>query len=75
MPLFFLIAIGMGALTIGATATDAKRWLGTDRSSASAEVTAFYASSFRSSADCLNAAYLVHVSADACGVNNGEQQE
>jgi hypothetical protein len=63
MPLFFLIAIGAGVITVGATATDAKRWTGGDRRMAEA---AFDASAYQSPADCLNAASHIGAPLDAC---------
>jgi|SwirhirootsSR2_FD_contig_31_11543844_length_270_multi_5_in_0_out_0_1 hypothetical protein len=63
MPAFFVIAIAAGALTVGATATDAKRWMHTDPKTAEA----FYQSTFDSKADCLTAAALVKVATTACG--------
>lgn len=65
MPLFYLIAVGAGALTIGATAMDAKRWTAPDRKTA--ELTTFYQSSFDSRSDCLTAAATVGAPLQACG--------
>jgi hypothetical protein len=64
-PAFYAIAIAMGALTIGATATDAKRWMGTDHSN-SAELQKFYATRFTSPADCLNRAVNAGAPLEAC---------
>jgi hypothetical protein len=62
---FFIIAIAAGALTIGATATDAKRWMGTDRNSAA--LSDFYRAEYTSHADCLNAAVVAGAPLQACG--------
>lgn len=62
---FFIFAIAAGALTVGATATDAKRWLGTDRNSAA--LSTFYAAQYASHADCLNAALIAGAPLQACG--------
>ena len=63
MPAFFVIAIAAGALTVGATATDAKRWTQPDPKTAEA----FYQTTFESKAECLTAAALVQEPASACG--------
>ena len=68
MPAFFVIAIASGVITVGSVATDAKRWMGTDRKMA--EVAAFYTTTFDSAADCLTAASTVGVAASACGSEN-----
>lgn len=65
MPAYFVIAIVSGVLTVGATATDAKHWMGTD--TRTAELQAFYQSSFDSKTDCLNAAALAGAPLQACG--------
>ena len=65
MPAFFVIAIAAGVITVGATATDAKRWMGAGTKTA--ELAAFYESSFESKADCLNAAAFARAPASACG--------
>mgnify|MGYP003345749912 CR=1 FL=1 len=62
MPAFFVIAIAAGALTVGATATDANRWMGTRQTA-----DAFYEKTYESKADCLTAAALAEVPASACG--------
>ena len=62
MPAFFVIAIAAGALTVGATATDANRWMGTSKTA-----DAFYEKTYESKADCLTAAALAEVPASACG--------
>lgn len=68
MPAFFVIAIVAGAVTVGSTATDAKRWMGTEKKTA--ELSEFYASSFESKADCLTAAALAGAPSRACGSEN-----
>ena len=64
MPAFFVIAIASGALTVGATATDAKHWANPNQHTAHQ---AFYQSSFDSKADCLTAAKLIKEPLQACG--------
>ena len=68
MPAYFVIAIVSGALTVGATATDAKRWMKTDAKTA--ELAAFYDTSFDSKTDCLTAAALVGAALEACGIED-----
>lgn len=65
MPLFFLIAIGAGALTLGATAIDPAsdvRHQGT----AQVQTTNFQASAYTTYEDCLRAAAQQNLSASAC---------
>lgn len=65
MPLFFLIAIGAGAFTLGATTVDVitdKR----DESSAQVQTTKFQASAYATQEDCLKAAAAQGVAASAC---------
>jgi len=75
MPLFFIIAIGLGAATVGATAVDVTTdWREQHRSSAHAQVVqtqaiqapAFQASAYATAEDCLNAAALQGVALSAC---------
>ena len=66
-PLFYLIAVGLGAATIGATATDAKKWVGTDKNSAALQE--FYNTRFTGPADCLTAAVGVNAPIDACALD------
>jgi len=54
MPLFFLIAIGAGVLTVGATATNGKYMMGRQ----SAQALTVDAASYESKADCLTAASI-----------------
>lgn len=68
MPAYFVIAIVAGTLTVGATATDAKKWMGTEKKTA--ELSAFYAMTFDSKADCLTAAALAGAEARACGIED-----
>ena len=67
MPLFFLIAIGAGAMAVGATTvdvtTDAHHQ---ERTSAQAQVTNFQASAYATHEDCLQAAYQRGLSASYC---------
>ena len=65
-PLFYLIAVGLGAATIGATATDAKKWMGTDKNSASLQT--FYNTRFTGPADCLTAAVSANAPIEACAI-------
>ena len=62
MPLFFLIAIGAGVLTVGAVATDGKMMMGKQ----TAQVLTFDASSYESKADCLTAASIDGTALSAC---------
>ena len=72
MPLFFLIAIGVGAATVGATAVDVTSDVRHDtRSSAQVQAVqapapTFQATAYATQTDCLNAAALQGVSASAC---------
>ena len=52
MPLFFLIAIGAGVLTVGAVATDGRMMMRKQ----TAQALTFDASSYESKSDCLTAA-------------------
>lgn len=63
MPALFVTATAAGALTVGAAATDAKRWTQPDKTMA--EV--FYQTTLESRAECLPAAALVQEPASACG--------
>jgi hypothetical protein len=63
MPLYFIIAIACGAVTVGATATDAKRWVGPNQSALAA---AFDASAYASVSDCLTAAAGAGAPLSAC---------
>ena len=63
MPAFSVIAIAAGALTVGSTATNANKWMGTSKKTAEA----FYEQTYESKADCLTAASLAEVPASACG--------
>jgi len=65
VPAFFAIAIAAGALTIGATATDAKKFMGTDKNFTTARQT-FYNTRFTGPADCLTAAVSVKAPIEAC---------
>jgi hypothetical protein len=68
MPLFFLIAIGAGALTLGATTADVTSDMRQqERSRAQAvQTTTFQANAYATQAECLNAAAQQGVSAAAC---------
>lgn len=65
MPLFFLIAIGAGALTLGATAIDPAadvRHQGT----AQVQSTSYQANAYATYEDCLRAAAQQNLPASAC---------
>jgi hypothetical protein len=67
MPLFFLIAIGAGALTMGAITADVTSDMRQERSRAQAvQTTTFQANAYATQAECLNAAAQQGVSAAAC---------
>ena len=67
MPLFFLIAIGAGALTLGATTADVTSDMRQERSRAQAvQTTTFQANAYATQTECLNAAAQQGVSAAAC---------
>ena len=70
MPLFFLIAIGAGVITVGAVtadvATDGGFHQWGDRTAAAVEGPTFNASAYSTRADCLNAAAQKGVSSSAC---------
>ena len=67
MPLFFLIAIGAGAFTLGATTVDVTSDMRQERSRAQAvQTTTFQANAYATQAECLNAAAQQGVSAAAC---------
>jgi hypothetical protein len=70
MPLFFLIAIGAGAFTVGAVTVDATSDMRAHRQSG-AQVQAlqtewFQASAYATPEDCLNAAALQSVPLSVC---------
>ena len=66
MPLFFIIAIGAGAFTLGAVTVDATSDMRQQRSSAQALQTTFQPSAYPTQADCVNAAVARGLSAAAC---------
>ncbi len=67
MPLFFLIAIGAGAMTVGATTvdvtTDARHQ---ERAAAHAQASGFQANAYVTHEDCVKAAIQRGLSAAAC---------
>ena len=65
MPLFFLIAIGAGALTLGATAIDPAADV-RHQNTAQVQTTSFQASAYASYDDCLRAAAQQNLPASAC---------
>jgi len=69
MPLFFIIAIGAGAFTLGATTVDVTSDIRQERASHSAQVvqpTTPQASTYATMADCVNAAARQGLPASAC---------
>ena len=74
MPLFFLIAIGAGAMAVGATTVDVTTDAhAKERAAAHAQMNQvqaqradFNANAFSSHADCLNAAYQQNLPASVC---------
>ena len=66
MPLFFLIAIGAGALTLGATTADVTSDMRQHDRTAQVRTTTFQASAYPTQADCLAAAAQQGVPASAC---------
>jgi hypothetical protein len=70
MPLFFLIAIGAGALTVGAVTVDATSDIRAHRESSArvqaVQETSFQASAYATPEDCLNAAALQGAPLSVC---------
>jgi hypothetical protein len=67
MPLFFLIAIGAGSFTLGATTVDVTSDMRQERSRAQAvQTTTFQVNAYATQAECLNAAAQQGVSAASC---------
>lgn len=74
MPLFFIIAIGCGAFTMGAVTVDATSDIHSQNTSppaaqsvqAPAPAPAFQAGAYATTTDCLNAAALQGAPASAC---------
>jgi hypothetical protein len=68
MPLFFLIAIGAGAFTLGATTVDVTSDSRQHQQQPYAQVqpTAFQASAYATYDDCVRAAAVQNLSASAC---------
>ncbi len=67
MPLFFIIAIGAGAFTLGATAVDVTSDAHQQqRQGAQVQATDFQASAYATHADCLQGAYQRNLPASAC---------
>ena len=66
MPLFFLIAIGAGAFTLGATTVDVTSDARDQQRYAQVQSTTFQASAYATYEDCLRAAAQQSVPASAC---------
>jgi hypothetical protein len=68
MPLFFLIAIGAGALTMGAATADVTGSANANHSARAqaAQTTSFQASAYSDPADCLSAAAAQGLPASVC---------
>jgi hypothetical protein len=70
MPLFFIIAIGAGAFTVGAVTVDATTDVRAHRESSAqvqaVQTTSFQASAYATPEDCLNAAALQGVPTSVC---------
>ncbi len=67
MPLFFIIAIGAGAFTMGAVTVDATSDMRQQNSSAQAfQATGFQPSAYPTQAECMNAAAARGLSAAVC---------
>jgi hypothetical protein len=69
MPLFFLIAIGAGAFTVGATAVDITSDIGQERAARTAQVvqtTTPQATVYATMTDCVNAAARQGLPASTC---------
>ncbi len=70
MPLFFLIAIGAGAMTMGAVtadvASDGRFHGASDSTAQAAQAPAFQVSAYPTAQDCVNAAAGRGVPASAC---------
>lgn len=66
MPLFFIIAIGAGAFTLGATTVDVTSDMRQQHSSAQALQTTFQPSAYPTQAECVNAAAARGLAASAC---------
>jgi len=65
MPLFFLIAIGAGALTLGATAIDPAADV-RHQSTAQVQTTSYQANAYATYEDCLRTAAQQNLPASAC---------
>jgi len=65
MPLFFLIAIGAGAITLGATTADVTSDMRQQRT-AQVQATNYQAAGFATHEDCLRAAAQQNLPATAC---------
>ena len=65
MPLFFLIAIGAGALTLGATAIDPAADV-RHQNTAQVQTTSYQAVAYATYEDCLRAAAQQNLPASAC---------
>ena len=66
MPLFFLIAIGCGAFTLGATTVDVTSDARAQHQAQAAQTTSFQASAYSTQEECLRAAAQQGMPASAC---------
>jgi hypothetical protein len=66
MPLFFIIAIGAGAFTLGATAVDVTSDMRQQQPAAQVQSTSFQASAYATYDDCVRAAAQQYLPASAC---------
>ena len=67
MPLFFIIAIGAGAFTVGATTVDVTSDMRQHDRTAQVQTNSdFQASAYANHADCLQGAYQHNLPATAC---------
>jgi len=66
MPLFFIIAIGAGAFTVGAVTVDATSDSRAAARTAHVQTTSFQASAYATPEDCLRAAAHQGLSASVC---------
>jgi hypothetical protein len=66
MPLFFIIAIGAGAFTLGATAVDVTSDVRQQQRTAQVQTTNFQASAYATYEDCVRAAAQQQLPASAC---------
>jgi|KBSMisStandDraft_5_1062788.scaffolds.fasta_scaffold992411_1 hypothetical protein len=66
MPLFFIIAIGAGAFTLGATTVDVTSDMRHQERAAQVQATHFQASAYATQEDCIQAAAQRGLQASVC---------